>query len=94
MSVPSLPRPEIPAAFLALEHADATATRLRVGEVHGSAAGLFVAALATTLRSRLLVVVPRPGDSRDFELDAAVLAPGVTLQRLPEIEPFASGQRE
>ena len=94
MSAPSLPRPEIPAAFLALERDGANAARLKVGEVHGSAAGLFVAALATTLRSRLIVVVPRPSDARDFELDAAVLAPGIPLLRLPEAELFESGTPE
>jgi transcription-repair coupling factor (superfamily II helicase) len=65
-----------------------------VSEVGGSAAALFVAALAAQATSRLLVAVPRPADARDLELDLKSLAPDLEVLRLPELEPFAAGSPE
>jgi hypothetical protein len=60
----------------------------------GSAAALFIAALATQAKSRILVAVPRPADARDVELDLKSLAPELATLRLPELEPFAAGSPE
>jgi transcription-repair coupling factor (superfamily II helicase) len=92
MSAFPLPRPPLAPALLEVDRG--ARLHASVSEVEGSAAALFVAALAAQGRSRLLVVAPRPSDARDIELDLKNLAPEFALVRLPEVEPFAAGSPE
>jgi transcription-repair coupling factor (superfamily II helicase) len=92
MSAPSLPRPEIAPALLEITRGARGAAA--VSEVHGSSAALFVAALAGPSGARLLVVLARAGDAKDFELDWNVVAPEIAATRLPEIERFEAGTPE
>jgi transcription-repair coupling factor (superfamily II helicase) len=92
MTASFLPRPAVAAALLEVDRGARAAAS--VSEVGGSAAALFVAALATQATSRILVAVPRPADARDLELDLKSLAPDLEALRLPELEPFAAGSPE
>ncbi len=100
MSVPALPRPEIAPPLLEVD--GGARQSASVSEVHGSAAALFAAALSARCASRLLVVVAKAGEARDFELDwSAVTGGGAppfeshrSLVRLPELEPFETGSPE
>src|SRR5262249_21051266 len=92
MTASLLPRPPLAPALLDVDRG--AQLHASVSEVEGSAAALFVAALAGQGRSRLLVCAPRPSDARDLELDLKNLAPEFTLVRLPEVEPFAAGTPE
>ena len=92
MSAPSLPRPPIAASLLAVARGERA--RAIVSEVHGSAAALFAAALPDATGARLLVVLARGSDAKDFELDWQVIAPEITSVRLHELERFESGTPE
>ena len=92
MSASFLPRPAVAAALLEVDRGARESAS--VSEVRGSAAALFVAALAAQAKSRILVAVPRPADARDVELDLKSLAPELAALRLPELEPFAAGSPE
>ncbi|MBL8844046.1 MAG: transcription-repair coupling factor [Planctomycetes bacterium] len=92
MSAPALPRPDIAPALLAVARGERASAV--VSEVHGSAATWFLAALASATDARLLVVTARASDAKDLELDWPLLAPGIAMARLPEVERFEAGTPE
>jgi transcription-repair coupling factor (superfamily II helicase) len=92
MSVPTLPRPAIPEAVLAVARGERPGAV--VSEAFGSAATLVIAALHEACEARLLVVTARGSEAKELELDWRVLAPTLALTRLPEIERFEGDSAE